>query len=512
MGADRRATGSYYTPADAAHTMAHWVLRAPGERVLEPSFGDGAFLAALRDVTAARRLSGVEIHGVELAATAHGAAGELAGRAYLADFLALQPFPVDAVIGNPPYVRLRHLAAPQRASALAAATTVLRAPMDPSGSVWMPFALHATRFLRPGGRLALVLPYELTHVRYARPLWEHLAKNFGSLRVCRIYQRLFPELLQDVVILYADGFGAGTTEVALELYERVADFGAGRPAHSASVAVDDVLAGRKPFMTAMLPGATRSVLAGLDAHTVPVADVCSVAIGYVCGDKRFFHPPVDVAARYGLQRLAPSLTSARSLRGAGLRTSGVPAPDRLLRLSPSDTLTPGEAEYVREGEAGGVDRRYKCRIRNPWWAVPGVGTPDVIFSVFSAFPTLLVNDAGHVASNSLLCGYLRGWSAERFALGWYTPLTVLETELKVHALGGGVLILIPGEVNPIRLLRPGPDGDRAALDNIDRCLRSGVPTDAYLVPSPATAPLTPADRDALAAGADTLRRWRVRHL
>ena len=55
--------------------------------------------------------------------------------------------------------------------------------MDPSGSLWMPFLLHAMRFLSIGGRLSFVLPYEFTYVRYARPLWGMLRDKFGSLRV-----------------------------------------------------------------------------------------------------------------------------------------------------------------------------------------------------------------------------------------------------------------------------------------------------------------------------------------
>src|SRR5690349_24006721 len=44
-----------------------------------------------------------------------------------------------------------------------------------------------------------------------------------------------------------------------------------------------------------------------------------------------------------------------------------------------------------------------------------------------------------VASNSLLCGYLRpGVDTAGFAAGWYTSLTLLHAELEVHSLGGGV--------------------------------------------------------------------------
>src|SRR5262249_47492619 len=145
-------------------------------------------------------------------------------RAHQGDFLALQPFPVDAVIGNPPYVRLRHLPPSEAARARSAAAEVLGAQMDPSGSIWMPFVLHAASFLRRGGRMAFVLPYDLTYVRYARPLWRHLGDSFSAIRVVRIHERVFPEIMQDVVLFFAEGYEGRTDRVDYETYERVDDF------------------------------------------------------------------------------------------------------------------------------------------------------------------------------------------------------------------------------------------------------------------------------------------------
>ena len=116
-----------------------------------------------------------------------------------ADFLAVPPQPVDAVLGNPPYVRLRQLPAPQQALALQTALTATGEPMDPAGSLWMPFLQHALEFLKPGGRLGFVLPYDFTYVRYARPLWQLLGRRFGSLRVIRTHERLFGDIYQEVL-------------------------------------------------------------------------------------------------------------------------------------------------------------------------------------------------------------------------------------------------------------------------------------------------------------------------
>src|SRR5215213_2373956 len=177
----RKMLGAFYTPKSAADYMADWTVRHAFEHVLEPSFGDGIFLKAVVSSAERRGLEAIRLSGVELDEGAWTSAlfsGLVTSDcAHLSNFLALPPFKVNAVIGNPPYVRMRHLAKDQRELALAASSAVMDQPMDPAGSLWMAFVLHAMRFLHSGGRLAFVLPYEFTYVRYARPLWEKLKRN-----------------------------------------------------------------------------------------------------------------------------------------------------------------------------------------------------------------------------------------------------------------------------------------------------------------------------------------------
>lgn len=477
---DRRALGAYFTPAPAAGWMVDWALPQGGESVLEPSFGNGAFLAALRSA------GHTNLIGAEIDSSAHRQAVDAglvdSASAHRGDFLAMSRRPVGAVVGNPPYVRLRHLPAAQRARALAVAEQSLGTPMDPSGSVWMPFVLHATGFLRPGGRLALVLPYELTYVRYARPLWRHLAGNFGELHVVRVRQRLFPDLFQDTVLLLAARRGGSTTTVGYRTFETVNDLLTDRPATSRSVDVNDVVEGERPFLRALLDQSLLNLLdQRLPALTRPVRDTMRVRIGYVSGDKAFFHPGPATREQHGLtgQSLRPALPASRDLVGCGLWTSSVEAPSRLFH--PSEPLSAADRDYIRCGETTGVTERYKCRSRFPWWLVPGVQVPDVVLSVFSERPVLLVNDGGLVASNSLLCGYAEpGVDPGSFAAAWYTSLTLLQLELEVHSLGGGVFVLVPGEVGRLRLPAMPDEGDRAApLTRIDRMLAGGDLSGAY---------------------------------
>lgn len=463
--------------------MARWVLANGARSVLEPSFGDGVFLRALAAAGDARVL-GAELNPAPFSAAV--ADGLLRGDdAHGGDFLAWHPPPVDAVIGNPPYVRLRHLPVDQQARALEVAAAAIPEGMQSSGSVWMAFVLHAANALRVGGRMALVLPFELTHVRYARPLWRWLGSAFGALRVVRVRERLFPELLQDVVVLFAEDRGRSTADVGFEALETVASFVSAVPrAASASVSIEALLAGERGFMEALLPRPVHDALLALAPLTVPVRALCTFHIGYVSADKDFFHPDAATCARFSVPEasLVPALTSSRQVQR--LRTSTTAsetASERRLflpRSAPNAELSPADAAYVAHGESLGVHQRYKCRTRQPWFRVPDVRVPDVVLSVFSERPILAINDAGFVATNSLLCGFLKAGTAEALVAAWYTSLTVLGLELQVHALGGGVMVVVPGEAGKVRVVRVAaiPDGH---VERLAAALAAGDVAGAY---------------------------------
>ena len=516
-----RALGAYYTPSVAVESLVRWTLRNRCDRVLEPSMGDGAFLAGLARESEQRRLD-AEVWGVEMAADtfASTVADGLVEphRALRSDFLAVDPFEVDAVIGNPPYVRLRHLPADEAERALRLATSGLGEPMDPSGSVWMPFVLHAARFLTRGGRLAFVLPFDLTYVRYARPLWSFLGRHFGSLRIVRVHERMFPEILQEVVLLFADDFGGTTDDVAFEAYRTLDHLATGAADVRVALQLADVVAGERVFLEALMPAAARSLLHhGLAQQLIPARQVVTFNVGYVCGDKGFFHPAAIAIEHHSLPpaSLRTALTSSRQLTGGGLRTSSL-APDRhdLLFLPPADeALSAGEQDYVDLGTRAGVSQRYKCRIREPWFVTPGVKVPDVVVPVFTERPVLLVNDAGMVASNSLLCGYLRSGSADALACAWYTSLTLLQLELEVHALGGGVMVLVPREAGSLRLPHLATSLGDDHLARIHGALMAGD-TDAAFAAGDmpvlqAMLGLSPHDVSSLRAAADELAFWRT---
>lgn len=514
-----RQLGAFYTPSVAAAFMARWAVRSGSERVIEPSMGDGQFLRAVASQAARAGHRGIEMWGVEIDQFTYrstvGGGVLNPERAILGDFLAVTPFPVDVAIGNPPYVRLRHL--PQQAGdqARQLASQSLGTSMDPAGSVWLPFVTHATRFLEPGGRLAFVLPFDATYVRYAKPLWGFLGKHYGDLRIIRVQERLFPEILQDVVLLLADRRGAKTAIVRFECFDRRVDLLDGEPSIQAQIGLDRVMGEGRPFLEALLPTDLRSLLEGkLWSMTRPMSAAVTWNIGYVAGDKAFFHPDAKTRSEFALPdtSLVPALSSGRRTAKQGLHTAGFrPASTSRLFLPQTDQnqLTAAEQAYIEHGRVRGVDQRYKCRIRYPWYVTPGVKIPDLIMPVFVDRPVLLINDGEYRVSNSMLAGYLKAGSAAAVTAAWYSSLTLLQIELMVHSLGGGVLVMVPREAGSIRTpIAASPD----VLEDVDNNVRAGNIQQAYRSGDVATLQgvhgLTSREVDLIREGTDVLQRWR----
>lgn len=482
---DRNALGAFYTPSEIAHFMVGRLKLSRSSTVLEPSFGDGMFLQALADF-------GVDTENV-IGVEVDDAASDLMTRVGLLnpentvrkDFMVFDKgFRCDAVVGNPPYVRLRAMTTEERQRAIINGSCDSRIPIGEESSLWLPFLLKSVMHLRRGGALAFVLPYEVTYVKYARPIWKHLGSEFSEILVVRVHDRIFSGLMQDVVLLFCTGKGGTTTEIKYRCFESMSELVEDSPVIDGVIPISRVDEGGKMFQRAMVPGEVLDILYGNAGYIIDCANETSFHIGYVCGHKEFFHPPADIVSTYGIPEtsLSPTILSTRQMKGFPLRTSETTAPSSL--WSPPEYLSAGEQRYVSYGEGMDVHKRYKCRVRNPWWRVPLVRIPDVIMSVFSDKPRMMLNDAGWTFSNSLLGGYALNDSFDpaAFAESWYSVLTLLSIELEVHALGGGVLVAVPREAGRVKKLASARIRvKKSRLEQIAKALREDRVDDAYHV-------------------------------
>jgi len=498
--ARRKELGAFYTPPAMATTLVEWAVRSSNDRVLDPSFGGLVFLRSagsrLQQLGASADDVACQVYGMEIDAEAHGAmaiegAGSLSPERLLrGDFLTTEPGePIprcQAVVGNPPYIRYQEFGQSSVVVRQIAERAGIR--LSRLASSWVPFLIHAVAFVAPGGRLAQVLPAELLHAQYAGGVIDFLCKRFSRVAVAIFDERVFPGALEEVVLLFAeDRVDNSGTEIELLSCTAFDDLELGmlseRPRmKSADSSTKKV--GRGKLLTQLLKAETQDLYHDIAVReaVVQLGGCADVDIGAVTGANEFFLLTEDEASNVAPALLRPAVSKAMQIRGSvyspedheRLLASGrkaqlfVAQPD-----TPRDVLATAKA-WIRAGEKKGIPNRYKCRVRQPWWAVPlpRRGQPDLLLTYCaSEYPRLVFNEAGVLQTNTIHGVYARApYQAEALAAGFYNSLTLLSAELVGRSYGGGVLKLEPTEAERL-LIPPIPPDMADLLPEVDRLIR-----------------------------------------
>ncbi len=468
----RKALGAYYTPPDVVAALVDWAVRKPEDELLDPACGDGRFLALHANST------GVDCDDDALTAATRAAPRSTLHGADFFEWAASTTERFECAAGNPPFIRYQRFAGRtrERARRLCGA---LGAPLSGLASSWVPYLIATGSLLKPGGRLAFVVPAEIGHAPYAAPLLPWLASRFEAVRVIAIRRKLFPELSEDAWLLFADGFGDSTTRLhlsALDCFEPTA-----HRAPGVEIPIREWRQWRRRLRPFLLPERVRSEYRRLverpGSHTL--GEIARVGIGYVSGDNDFFHMRPSRARDLDIPEscLTPTVRRGRDLQNGPITRDTVAewrrsdAPNFLLRLDSRSAETSGVRRHL-DSEAGRKAReRYKCRVRNPWYTVPNVTVPDVFLSYMSGrAPSLVENLAECTCTNAVHAVRLtHPLSAGALRRRWNTPLTAMSCEIEGHPLGGGVLKLEPREALRVAVSRDDlkPESERLLREGVD---------------------------------------------
>lgn len=451
---DSKDLGSYYTPAAVVRTLVSWATNggSPGA-VLDPSCGDGRFLAGLDNAV-----------GVDVDPEAAGYASQHVGAHIItADFFAWASETdrrFAAAVGNPPFIRYQRFAGEPRLRALryCAAQGVKLSGLSSS---WAPFVVAASSLLMKGGRLAFVVPAEIGHAVYAKPVVKYLLSSFEHVEIVAVREKLFPGLSEDCWLLRAKGFGGRSVAIHFVRLDHLHVEEQSWKFESVSVAELDRWGFRLRAFLLPVPIRDTYLDVAVAASAQRLGEVARVGIGYVTGANDFFHLRPSTVASLDIPDdvLRISVRSNRDLVVDDINSDVVAswlADDRpvlLLDLVDVEDLPKTVARYLDTPEGRLASERYKCRNRDPWFAVPDVQTPDAFLTIMSGQePRLVGNSARVTCTNSIhAVHFLNKGDAARYICGWRNELTTLSCELEGHSLGGGVLKIEPGEARRVFL-------------------------------------------------------------
>ena len=488
----QKLRGGYYTPVDLATFIARWVSAGNTKRVLEPSCGDGVFFEALAsiDSTKSLEITAFEVNDDEakkssLRAEALGINVEISPSDFLQwalSQLETDASPFDAVVGNPPFIRYQYL--PD--SFQARAERVFRhlgCKFTKHTNAWVPFILASIALLRPGGRFGMVVPAEIMHVTHAQSLRSYLGSQCTRLVVIDPQTIWFSDTLQGAVILLAEkrhssseiSEGLGIVPV------RNREFIHQDPEalfQTATAMNGKTVEGK--WTRALLDSSTRDLLSAIEENACVQRfdDIAQVDVGIVTGANKFFLVPKATVERYALHDYAypmfgrsehcPGILYNRGQHSANV-ASGKPT-DFIWLKDSAVAADKRVREYIQMGESQNLHTRYKCRVRSPWYSVPSVYATDIgMLKRAHHAPRLILNKVRAFTTDTSYRIRASAVSREALVSGFLNPLTALSAELEGRHYGGGVLELVPSEIE--RLLVPLPsrtDIDLVALDQAVR--------------------------------------------
>ena len=436
-GSRAKVLGAVYTPPRVAAALTRWAIRSPSDRALDPSCGEGVFLSAARARLAELGARRPECMGVDIDPQTAATSG-----AICSDFFQwVRSAPkYDVVLGNPPFIRSHLFSEKSRTLAF---TGMVQMRLRPSRlmSTWAPFLALSCKPLSENGRLGMVIPEELLHVGYAQELRRFLLTRFKRVIVCFPPNGIFPEVQQAVILLLCDNYGDGEARLFTMEYVDLEE------GNFESLGSAGSWAWNPKWTHLFLDSRQRDIVdqywQQLDWQ--PLRSYGRVEVGVVTGDNEFFIVNQERASQFDKKHLVPIVTSARDLQGIKftaddfLQVLSQNRPAFLLKVQePLDQLPAGLRSYLRSGEREYVNARFKCRSREPWYAVPSVWESDALLLRQAGEMPRLVHLSKRCTATDTI--HRVRWNntshAKRQTVGFMNSWTLLMAELTGRSYGG----------------------------------------------------------------------------
>ncbi len=469
---EQKLRGGFYTEPAIASFLVRWIKASKPKSLLEPSCGDGAFLDAIEKqrITSLKQITACELNDEEAKKAAKRT--NLPVRVLNTDFLRWYLFQAqneenfDAAIGNPPFIRYQYLPAEQQLLA-EKIFSLLKLPFTKHTNAWVPFVLASIKLLRPGGRIAMVIPSEIFHIPHAQSLRRYLAEQCSRILVLDPEEIWFDDTLQGTVLLLAEKKrdlqekGKGVAIIPVKSREMLYD-DPEEYFQNATYTNGATIEGK--WMPVFLSQKERSLLNELKSRgdIKKFSEIASVDVGIVTGANKFFLVPDSIVDEYALQRWAHPMFG-RSVHVQGLifsendhdvnKAAGLPANFLWFQEEQVEKLPTNVKKYLNTGLNEKLHTRFKCRTRKTWYKVPSVyAAPIAMLKRAHHYPRLVLNSADAYTTDTAYRIQPLGIKPEALVLGFVNSLTCLTAEMEGRHYGGGVLELVPSEIE--RLLIP----------------------------------------------------------
>lgn len=481
--------GGYYTPRPIADFITHWALEKPCNTILEPSCGDGSFLASIqREVSSNHTVSEIEVLGVELEAEESKKAEQYGFPIVNDDFFTYYSQSIedkrkyDAIVGNPPFIRYQNFDEKYRSIAF---ELMKKHDFHPNRltNIWLPFLLLSSEALSENGKIGMVIPAELFQVDYAAEARDYLSSHFEKLTLITFKKLVFDGIQQEIIILLGEKKSdrKGICVLELDGLDELVNQGISILDKAEIKLLDH---STEKWVKYYLTGEELELLNRLnsDNRISTATELFEVNVGLVSGENDFFLSPWNrVLERRLEQDVTPIISRSEQVKGivlteedySGLRESG----KKVSLFTPGDLpleeVSASAQNYIAWGESQGYNKNYKCRIRKRWYHVPISWTADAfLIRQANLYPKMIINTIGALVTDTLhKVRFLPDVNGYAVAAAFLNSYTLALSETLGRSYGGGVLTFEPGEMRRIRV--PMIGADQLDIQKIDDWQRNG---------------------------------------
>jgi type I restriction-modification system DNA methylase subunit len=210
--------GAIYTPDGHAQILTTWAIQSRTDVVLDMGVGPGIFVyqsyERLRKLGARKDKATDQIYGAEIDdqvfkefTRAAKEKGLTFKNLQSANFFEITLPQLDAIVGNPPYVRRRGMKQDSlaliRSKTLQSNSSISEEDLSSLSDLYIYFLLSALPYLKPGGRLATIVADSWLNTRYGVALKKYLLSKFEINQIIGLDRSVFEDAQVKAVLLLA---------------------------------------------------------------------------------------------------------------------------------------------------------------------------------------------------------------------------------------------------------------------------------------------------------------------
>lgn len=413
----RRKLGQFRTPTPVAELMASWVIDDADNTVLDPGMGAGALSAAayrqkiVHDADASLHdIRGIDLNELALVMSATSLRlldNDTPHNLTIEDFLDFDPEAtekVDSVISNPPYTRHHELDEEMKQTVNTQAEAETDAPVSSLSPLYAYFYIHATQFLKPGGKMTFITPAEFLETNYGESLKRFLLAEF-DIRALVMTDRdvsLFEEAMTTTCISFLE---RDTDDTETQTRFIKVDEWVGEDTIQSAIEDDSISGETNWGYVNTLPqdGLEPSEKWTLLFDTIEIADIPElkplskigdVNRGIATGKNDYFCLSQEDVDEYDIEEeyLSPLVRSSSRAEHYDYTTEDWEEQraenDEVWLLYHLDVWKPqlndtNVRDYLDYGEQTGADESYLAKNRDPWYLVDRRDPPDIFFTYMS---------------------------------------------------------------------------------------------------------------------------------